>query len=59
MSVNCELCGKHVTEVGVLHRVNPKGKGQKFIGQCEKCISVKPDPVVKELTDIIQGKEND
>ena len=51
-------CNKGPLATGdALFRINPKGKGNGFIGMCEDHVNEDElDHVVKEIVDALQGK---
>jgi len=48
----CEICGVSVTSGVTIHRTSPKGA--PFQGRCEGCLDHKPDPLVTQVTDVIE-----
>lgn len=47
-------CPKGIATGHALHRVSPKGPGQKFIGLCTEHFAGTPDPVAQVIEDANQ-----
>lgn len=51
MMVACEVCGVSAIRA-TIHRTSPKGG--PFRGRCEGCLDREPDPLVTQVTDVIE-----